>query len=300
MIARAIKAPKHIVLAEGLDPRIVQGAARAVRDGLANITLLGPVNKVRALTRAAGDEHDKIAIIDPGESNALNFANTLVSQGQADGSVAGAIHTTSDVVRSALKTIGVHENFELVSSLFIMIMPETSDYLDGAVAYSDCGLVIDPNANQLADIAVATSKSAKALLSLEPKIAMLSFATHESAKHAHVDKVKAATQHLKSRYPDLSIDGPLQFDAAISADIARLKAPDSAIGGKANVFIFPDLNAGNIAYKITERLAGAKAIGPILQGLARPANDLSRGCDAEAVYNMIAVTALQAQALEND
>jgi len=177
-----------------------------------------------------------------------------------------------------------------------MIMPEQSQNLKGSAIFSDCGLVVDPDVEQLAEIAAACSDNAKMLLGLEPKIAMLSFATRESASHVMVDKTRAATDLLKSVRPDMAVDGPVQFDAAIVPDISNSKAPGSAIKGKANVFIFPDLNAGNIAYKITERVGGAKAIGPIMQGLNRSANDLSRGCDAEAVYNMIAVTVLQAQA----
>ena len=325
MIMRAKSAPKHVVLAEGHDARIIEASVKAVRDNLATITLLGTESDIRPLTQAAGDSENAIAIIDPQSTDKmaayseaffelrkhkgititeaqkaiqkpLNFANMMVRQGEADGSVAGAIHTTSDVVRSAIKIIGVNQNYTFVSSLFIMLMAEDSKNLKGGVIYSDCGLVIDPDEKQLAEIASAASENAKALLDIDPKVVLLSFATQQSAQHADVDKMRNATELLKAKHPDLSVDGPLQFDAAIMASVAASKAPHSKVAGQANVFIFPDLNAGNIAYKITERLAGAKAIGPILQGLNKPANDLSRGCDAEAIYNMIAVTVLQSQA----
>lgn len=324
MIERAKSSPKHIVLAEGHDPRIIEAAAKAIRDKLAAITLLGNEATLRPLLREAGDNHDDIAIINPASADniqnytdafhtlrkhkgltlsearqsiekPLNFANMMVRKGAADGSVVGARHTTSDVVRSALQIIGVDQNYSLVSSLFIMLMNEHSQNLKGGVIYSDCGLVIDPDENQLVEIALAATDNAKALLNIDPKVALLSFATKQSASHPDVDKTRKATELLKAKRPKLYVDGPLQFDAAIIPNIAASKAPNSDVAGQANVFIFPDLNSGNIAYKITERLGRAKAIGPILQGLAKPANDLSRGCDAEAVYNMIAVTVLQAQ-----
>ncbi len=294
IIARAKVTPAHIVLAEGDDPRIVEASVKAANEGLAKITLLGSETDIRLLTRAAGDSDDKISIVDGGEEP-LDTSNQMVVDGKADGTVAGAVRTTRDVVRSALKTIGVAQGFNIVSSFFIMIMPEDGQILKGGVIYSDCGLVIEPDAAQLAEIASASADNAKALLGQDPKLAFLSFATQDSADHPFVDKTKAALKTFQHSRPDIPADGPLQFDAAIIPAIAARKASDSDVAGQANVFIFPDLNAGNIAYKITERLGGAKAIGPILQGLARPANDLSRGCSAEDIYNMIAVTVLQAQ-----
>ena len=296
IIARAKTDPKHIVLAEGQDKRVVQGAVRAARAGIATITLLGAEDDVKPLIEA---ENDLIRIIDPEGDNPLNFAAEMVRNGRADGSVAGAVYTTPDVVRAALKIIGVHQNYDLVSSLFIMVMAETFETLKGGAIFSDCGLVIDPDAAQLADIAAAAADNAKMLLGLEPKIAMLSFATRSSARHAFVDKVETATHMLKEKRPELTIEGPVQFDAAIIPEISASKAPNSEVAGRANVFIFPDLNAGNIGYKIAQRIGGAKAIGPVLQGLNKPVNDLSRGCDAEDVFNMIAVTALQAQAVKD-
>ena len=295
IIARALVSPAHIVLAEGDDPRVVEASVKAVNDGLAQITLLGNEADIRTLTRAAGDGEDNISVKDGGEEP-LNTANQLVVDGKADGTVAGAVRTTRDVVRSAIKIIGVAPGFDIVSSFFIMIMPEDSQSLKGGVIYSDSGLLIEPDADQLAEIASASADNARTLLGLDPRVAFLSFATKDSAEHPFVDKVNSALEKFRQSRPDVSADGPLQFDAAILPDIAARKAPGSDVAGHANVFIFPDLNAGNIAYKITERLCGAKAIGPILQGLARPANDLSRGCSAEDIYNMIAITVLQAQA----
>lgn len=318
ILHKAKSESKHIVLAEGLDERIIAGAVKAVLQGVSKITLLGPVDQIRECTRKAGDKKDQISIIDPQSSalceafaelyfylrqhksisrtqaksavlDPLNFANLMVHAGHVDGSVAGGVHTTTDVVRSAIQIIGMKADTLLVSSFFIM------ELLDrGPVIYSDCGLIIDPGEDELAGIARGAADSAMNLLGITPRIAMLSFATGSSARHQHVDKVIAATQKLNANSPELYVDGPIQFDAAIDPDISIRKLPDSVLVGQANVFVFPDLNSGNIAYKITERLAGAKAIGPILHGLAKPANDLSRGCDAEAVYNMIAVTAVQA------
>lgn len=329
MIRRAKAAPKHIVLAEGHDPRIIEAGVKAAIDKLARVTLLGEEKELRTLLRAAGDTNDVVGVIAPHESNKteayaqslqklrahkglslsgakdalkdpINFANMMVREGDADGSIAGAINSTSDVVRSALQIIGVSQKHDFASSLFIMVMTGPLAETNEAVIYSDCGLFVDPNAEQLAQIALAASDNARALLNISPKIALLSFATHDSAQHADIDKVREAARILKNTHPKLEVDGPLQFDAAISPEVAKSKARGSAVAGRANVLIFPDLNAGNIGYKIAERTGGAKAIGPILQGLAKPANDLSRGCDAEAVYNMIAITALQAQSLEQD
>jgi len=315
ILNRAKAHPKHIVLAEGDDPRIVEGALEAARAGLAEVTLL------RSSSEAIGNG---ASVINPAQSSKLQsyadayyelrkhkdvdqtaaleavkkplcYANMMVRLGDADGSVAGAVHTTSDVVRSALQIIGVDSDFDMISSFFLMIMDKAHHKTKGAVVFADSGLVISPDEKELQQIAITSAASAKLLLDVDPKIAMLSFATKDSAKHPHVDKVANVTQSLSQTFPDLIVDGPLQFDAAFVPTIAEKKAKGSPVAGQANIFIFPDLNSGNIAYKIAERIGGAKAIGPILQGLAKPANDLSRGCDAEAVFNMIAVTTLQAQ-----
>ncbi len=328
LVERARLAPKHVVLAEGVDPRVVEGAVQALREGVATITLLGPLDVVRSLARAAGDTNDEIQVIDPenaseGEAYArefhtlrrhkdvdlpaaskairhpLTFANLMVHMGDAAGSLAGAVHTTPEVVRSALQVIGVDRSYSLVSSLFIMMMCEDFHDFKGGVIFSDCGLVVDPSEDQLVQIASASADSARVLLKLDPQVAMLSFSTRGSAEHPLVDKVENAARKLEALRPELPVAKGVQFDAAFVPEIAEKKAPGSKVAGRANVLIFPDLNAGNIGYKIAERIGGAKAIGPILQGLAKPANDLSRGCDANAVFRMIAVTVVQAQAADN-
>lgn len=318
IITKAKLNPKHIVLAEGDDPRIVEGALRAAKSGIARITLLvasnpddktgedhidliNPVTspKLKAyaetyfeMRRHKGvDQHGALEAV----KKPLNFANMMVRQSDADGSIAGAVHTTKDVVRAALQIIGVSDSYERISSFFLMIMDKEHHPVKGAVLFADCGLVIDPDENELVQIALASAVSVKLLLDVTPRIALLSFSTKDSADHPHVDKITNATRALADLRPDLAVDGPLQFDAAIMPAIAKKKAKGSSLAGQANIFIFPDLNAGNIGYKIAERIGGAKAIGAIMQGLAKPANDLSRGCDAEAVFNMIAVTTVQAQ-----
>lgn len=227
----------------------------------------------------------------------LCFANLLVDLGYAHGSVAGAVNNTADVVRSAIQVIGVSPKAKLVSSFFLMIMCQPFHQLKGGIIFSDCELVIEPNAEELADIAMAAARNAQTLLGQEPKVAMLSFSTNGSAKHSAVDKVVHASNIVKAAMPDLAIDADVQLDAAIVADIAEKKGPNSKVKGQSNVLIFPNLEAGNIGYKLPERMAQASAIGPLLQGLAKPANDLSRGCSANDIFLVIAVTVVQAQAL---
>ncbi len=324
IIDRARANPGRIVLCEGDDPRVLQAALRATREGTARIVLVGERGKIQKLAEDEAIDLSGMETIDPADSpltaayaqelfklrekkgmtleqaqqevlKPLCFANLMVRLGDADGSVAGAVHTTGDVVRNAIQIIGVDKSFKLVSSFFLMMLCEPFHSLKGGLIFSDCGLVVDPNAEELANIAMAAADSASALLAEDPRVAMLSFSTSGSAKHAAVTKVVEAARMVKGQRPGLAIDEDVQLDAAIVADIANRKLPDSQVKGKANVLIFPNLEAGNIGYKLAERVGGAVAIGPLLQGLAKPANDLSRGCSAEDVFHVIAVTVVQAQ-----
>jgi len=313
---------RHIVLPEGVDDRTLIAADQVLKDATCRLTILGNPEKMQARAKELGLSLEGATLRDPETdpdgpvlANAffearkhkgmteekaastlkspLYFGGMMVKLGQADGFVAGALNTTGETVRACLLTIGVAKGIKTVSSAFILIHPDQKFGEKGVMLMGDCAVNPDPNPEQLADIAIASAGSAKALLGIEPKVAMLSFSTAGSAEHAMVDKVKDALKIVRERCPELQVDGEIQFDAAMIPEVGQKKFPGSKVAGHANVLVFPDLNAGNIGYKIAERFGGCSACGPVLQGLAKPGNDLSRGCSADDVVNTIVLTILQ-------
>ena len=322
---RAKANPRRIVLPEGCEERNITAADRILAEGLAEIILLGNPAEIKAKAKELGLTHiTNATVIDPKEeknidhyaplfyelrkkkgismedarhftANELYFGCLMVKAGDADGMVSGAIHTTGDVLRAAFQVIKTEPGIDTVSGAFIMLLPEGSPYgTDGLMIFADCAVVPDPDPRQLAQIAVCSAETAKYVAGIEPRVAILSFSTKGSAHHERVDKVIEATKIAHEMAPELHLDGELQTDAAIVPVVASLKAPHSDIAGHANVLVFPSLEVGNIAYKLVQRISGAEAVGPLLQGLAAPVSDLSRGCVANDIYKTIIMTANQA------
>lgn len=321
---RAKQDIKTIVLPEGNDTRTIEAAKIALEEGYANIILIGKQEEITKIANEHNFDISKAQIINPVDSENYEdfvqafyelrknkgmtiekakelikdetyFGMMMVKQGLADGLVSGAVHSTADTLRPALQILKTAPGTKLVSAFFLMVVPNCEYGEDGAFVFSDCGLNEYPDADSLSEIAIASSKSFEQLVGKRSKVAMLSYSTYGSANSPLTEKVVEATKILKEKAPDLICDGELQLDAAIIPEIAARKAPGSQLAGKANTLIFPDLDAGNIGYKLVQRLAKAEAYGPLCQGIAKPVNDLSRGCSSEDIAGVIAITAVQAQ-----
>ena len=314
---------KTIILPEAADIRTLKAASMTTKEGFASIILIGNNDDIIKLAEKNSVDIDGIKIIDPNTfsdtekiinefyelrknkgitiddakniiiNNNLYFGNMLVKLGYADGLVAGAVNSSADVLRASLQTLKTSKNSKIVSSFFLIDVPNCEYGEDGVFIFSDCGMIPDPTSEELVEIAKSSAMSFEQLVGKTPRVAMLSYSTMGSAKHPNIDKVTRAVSLAKEAYPELLLDGELQFDAAVVPKVAKSKAPNSEVAGSANVLIFPDLNSGNIAYKVAERLAKAKAYGPITQGIAKPVNDLSRGCNEYDIVGAIAITCVQ-------
>jgi len=293
---------RKIILPEGQDERVKLAAEKIKKDSIAEIILLDENKLDNAKIEKFSQEfyelrkHKQITleVARKTVSQPVYYAAMMARSGEADGFVAGASHTTPDVAKAAIYCLGVDRRFGIISSCFIVILPDKSFGEEGAFLFADCGIVPDPSAKQLSNIAISTAELGNVILDVEPRIAMLSYSTKGSAKGKFVDKVKEATQLVKNSNPDLVIDGELQVDSAIIPEVAKIKNPDGIIKGNANVLIFPNLEAGNIGYKLVNRLANARAIGPIVLGLNKPCSDLSRGCSVDDIVDCVAITAIRA------
>ena len=315
IVTKAKTLKKTIVLPDATDERAIQAAHLLVKEGIANPILIGDSQAIEAQAKKVNTPLSGIRVVDPHTSdqlsgfshvffnlrkakgiqfedaqkqmtNPLFFGAMMVREGLADGSVAGSLSTTGDVLRAGIQVIGLADNITIVSSFFLMIFPQQ------VYSFADCAVVPDPTPEQLADIGASTADNHKRLTGEQPRVAMLSFSTRGSASHEHVEKVQKATAILQKKRPDLMVDGELQLDAAVVPKVSQSKAPGSPLAGRANVLIFPDLDAGNIGYKMAQRMAGAEAIGPVVQGLRKPAFDLSRGCSVSDIVNVAAINAV--------
>lgn len=324
MKIKAKKNIKTIVLPEATDQRVLEATNIILKEGFANVILVGDEKEIINIANENGFDVSKATIINPNESSKYEeyveafyelrklkgvdinkakemikdpvyFGMMMLKQGDCDGLVSGAIHSTADTLRPALQILKTAPNTKLVSAFFLMVVPNCEYGENGTFVFSDCGLNPNPNAEELSEIAISSAKSFEQLVGKTPRVGMLSFSTYGSAKSESTEKVTQATQLVKEKMPKLLVDGELQLDAAIIPEVANSKAPGSKVAGNANTLIFPNLDAGNIGYKLTQRLAKAEAYGPLCQGIAKPVNDLSRGCSAQDIVGVVAITAVQAQ-----